>query len=149
MTDKEQKELLRASIIGSGDANVMTLPEQMVAGVNQFSHLNDNVEIDVNDYRNASSASVVAGTVPTTGGHLASPPFCDKKLKDCFFPQKTSGGKLEIFANKPDGITNTMLIAKNLSKPVYVSTDTIMRGKEVLTNGRKALACAKDANSDY
>jgi hypothetical protein len=81
---------------------------------------------------------------------LALPPLCDKKLKDCFFPQKTSGGKLAIFANKPDGITNTMLIAKNLSKPVYVSTDTIMRGKEVLTNaGRKALACAKDANSDY
>jgi hypothetical protein len=43
-----------------------------------------------------------------------------------------------------------MLIAKNLSNPVHVSTDAIMRGaKDVLRNGRKALACAKDARSNY
>lgn len=151
MTDREQKELLRASIIGCGEPDVMTLPQQMVAGVNQFSHLYDDVEIDINDNRNAaSSASVVAGTTPSTRGNMVLPPLCDKKLKDCFFPQKSSGGKLAIFADKPDGITNAMLIAKNLSNPVHVSTDTIMRGaKEVLRNGRKALACAKDANSDY
>ncbi|KAI2512428.1 hypothetical protein MHU86_1881 [Fragilaria crotonensis] len=151
MTDREQKELLRASIIGCGEPDVMTLPQQMVAGVNQFSHLYDDVEIDINDDRNAaSSASVVAGNTPSTRGNMVLPPLCDKKLKDCFFPQKSSGGKLAIFADKPDGITNAMLIAKNLSNPVHVSTDTIMRGaKEVLRNGRKALACAKDANSDY
>ena len=76
--------------------------------------------------------------------------LCDKKLKDCFFPQKTSG-KLAIFAIKPDGITNTMLIAKNLSNPVHVSTDSTMRdAKEVLLrNGRKALAYAEGANSNY
>jgi hypothetical protein len=112
MTDKEQKELLRASIIGSVDADVMTLPQQMVAGVNQFSHLYDDVDIDINDDWNASSASVIACTAPSTGCDLASPPLCDKKLKDCFFPQKTSDGKIAIFANKPDGITNRMLIAK-------------------------------------
>jgi hypothetical protein len=66
MTDKEQKEFFRASIIGSGHVDVMTLPQQMVAGVNQFSHLYDDVEINRNDDRNASSTSVVAGTAPST-----------------------------------------------------------------------------------
>ena len=75
MTDKEQKELLRASIIGCGEADVMTLPQQMVAGVNQFSHLYDDVEIDINDDRNAaSSSSVVGGTTPNTRGNMVLPP---------------------------------------------------------------------------
>jgi hypothetical protein len=143
MTEKEQKEVLRASIIGCGDPDVMTLPQQMVAGVNQFSHLYDDVDIDIHDDRNASAASVA-------GGDMMSRSQSDKKLKDCFFPQKSSGGKLAIYANKPDGITTSLLIAKNLRNPVDVSGDTIMKGaKEVLRNARKALACAKDTESEY
>ena len=81
---------------------------------------------------------------------LRAPQMYEKKLKDCFFPQKSSGGKLGIYANKPDGITKALLTAKNLSNPVEVSVTTIIRGaKEVLKNGRKALACAKDSDSDY
>jgi hypothetical protein len=67
-----------------------------------------------------------------------------------FVPQKSSGGKLAIYANRPDGITKSLLISKNFTNPVDVSVHTMMRGaKEVLRNGRKALACAKDAESDY
>ena len=73
----------------------------------------------------------------------------DKRLKE-FFPQKSLGGKLHIYANKPDGITKALLTAKNMSNPVDVSVQTIMRAaKEVLRNGRKALACVKEAESDY
>ncbi len=73
----------------------------------------------------------------------------DKRLKE-FFPQKSLGGKLHIYANKPDGITKALLTAKNMSNPVNVSVQTIMRAaKEVLQNGRKALACVKEAKSDY
>ncbi|KAI2499678.1 hypothetical protein MHU86_14811 [Fragilaria crotonensis] len=61
MTEKEQKELLRSSIIGSGAVDEMTLPEQMVLGLNQFSHLYDEVDIDINDDRNALSSSVSEG----------------------------------------------------------------------------------------
>ena len=57
---------------------------------------------------------------------------------------------LSIYANKPDGITRSLLTSKNLTNPVDVSVLTMMRGaKEVLRNGRKALACAKDSDSDY
>jgi len=57
---------------------------------------------------------------------------------------------LSIYANKPDGITKSLLTSKNLTNPVNVSVLTMMRGaKEVLRNGRKALACAKDSDSDY
>ena len=63
MTEKEQKELLRSSIIGSGAVDEMTLPEQMVLGLNQFSHLYDEVDIDINDDRNALSSSVSEGGV--------------------------------------------------------------------------------------
>ena len=159
MTEKEQKELLRSSIIGSGAVDEMTLPEQMVLGLNQFSHLYDEVDIDINDDRNALSSTVSEGGVvdrhgggsTEEGGEMiSSQQRYDKKLKDCFFPQKSSGGKLAIYANKPDGITKSLLIAKNLSNPVDVSVSTIMRGaKEVSRNGRKALACAKDSESDY
>jgi hypothetical protein len=94
----------------------MTLPEQMLLGFNQLSHLYEEVEIDIKDDRNASSAS--AGVVDhhrTEEGQemLRGPQMYDKKLKDCFFPQKSSGGKLRIYANKPDGITKALLIAKN------------------------------------
>ncbi len=53
MTEKEQKELLRTSIIGSGAVDKMILPEQMVLGLNQFFYLYDEVDIDLNDDRNA------------------------------------------------------------------------------------------------
>jgi hypothetical protein len=57
---------------------------------------------------------------------------------------------LSIYANKPDGITKTLLTSKNFTNPVDVSVHTIMRGaKDVLKNGRKALACAKDFVSEY
>ncbi len=157
MTEKEQKKLLRTCIFGSGAVDEITLPEQMVLGLNQFSHLYDEVDIiDVNDDRNALSSvsedAVVDRHRSTEEGRemILSPQRYDKKLKDCFFPKKSSGGKLAIYANKPDGITKALLIAKNLKNPVDVSVSTIMRGaKEVLRNGRKALACAKDSESDY
>ena len=73
----------------------------------------------------------------------------NKKLKDCFFPHKIRW-ETGIYANKPDGITKALLTAKNLSNPLEVSVTTIRRGtKEVSKNGWKALACAKDADSDY
>jgi hypothetical protein len=50
----------------------------------------------------------------------------------------------------PDGITKALLIAKNLSNPVEVSVTTIIRGAtKVIKNGRTALACAKDSDSNY
>jgi hypothetical protein len=146
MTEKDQRKMLRESIVGTGASDIMTLSEQMVLGLNQFSHLYDDVPVVVNDDRNASTLSAAAGT--TVVG--SSRNDYDKVLKDCFFPQKSSGGKLTVFANKSDGITTSMLVAKNLSNPVHVSDKTIMRGaKEVLRNGRKALACAKGAHSEY
>ncbi|KAI2495874.1 hypothetical protein MHU86_18655 [Fragilaria crotonensis] len=124
MTEKEQKEMLRTtSIIGSAGAvlDEMTLPEQMVLGLNQFSHLYDEeVDIDINDDRNALSSSVSEGGVvdrhgggsTEEGGEMiSSPQWYDKKLKDCFFPQKSSCGKLAIYANKPDGITKSLLMS--------------------------------------
>jgi hypothetical protein len=67
------------------------------------------------------------------------------------FPQKSLGvSKLHIYANKPDGITKSLLVAKNMSNPVDVSVQKIIRAaKKVLRNGRKALACVKEAESDY
>ena len=151
VTDKEQKEMLRRSILGSDDdPDVISLPEQMVLGINQFAHLYDDVPMENNDDRNAASSlhGSTAGTDDLIGSSHRNE--YDKRLKDCFFPQKSSGGKLNIYANKPDGITKSLLIAKNMSNPVDVSVQTIMQAaKEVLRNGRKALACVKEAESDY
>jgi hypothetical protein len=145
--DKEQRELLRKSIIGSGDPDELTLPEQMVLGINQFGHLYEDVPVAVNDDRNAQSTSI---TTVLDAGLTSLRNEYNKRLKDCFFPQKSSGGMLSIYANKPDGITRSLLTSKNLTNPVDVSVLTMMRGaKEVLRNGRKALACAKDSDSDY
>ena len=130
MTHKQQNELLLQSILGNGSPDHVSLPEQMVLGMNQFSGLYDDVEAEVNNDRNTSSAD--------------SPNEFDKKLKECFFPQKSSGGKLAIYANKSDGITTQTLRAKTVGNPVGVSLITIMRGaKEVIKNGKKALACVK------
>jgi hypothetical protein len=136
MTNKQQNELLLQSILGNGSPDHVSLPEQMVLGMNQFSGLYDDVEAEVNNDRNTSSAD--------------SPNEFDKKLKECFFPQKSSGGKLAIYANKSDGITTQALRAKTVGNPVGVSLITIMRGaKEVIKNGEKALACAKHSESEY
>jgi hypothetical protein len=146
MTLKEQRQMLNESIIGvTGATDVMTLPQQMVLGLNQFYHLYDNVPVAINDDRNASTLSGF-GTVAGSSRN-----DYDKVLKDCHFPQKSSGGKLTVLANKSDGITTLMfLVAKNFSNPVHVSDKTIMCGaKEVLRNGRKALACAKGVDSEY
>ena len=57
---------------------------------------------------------------------------------------------MAIHANKHDEITKSMSTATNLSNPVDVSVSTIMRGaKELLRNGQKALARAKDSESNY
>ncbi len=47
-TDKEQKEMLRCSILGSEDPDDISLPEQMVLGINQFAHLYDDVPMENN-----------------------------------------------------------------------------------------------------
>ena len=61
-TDKEQKEMLRRSILGSEDPDDISLPEQMVLGINQFAHLYDDVPMENNDDRNATSALGGSGT---------------------------------------------------------------------------------------
>jgi hypothetical protein len=86
MTVKDQRQMLCESIIGvTGTSAMMTLPEQMVLGLNQFSHLYDDVPVAINDDQNASTLSGF-GTV--TG---SSRNDYDKVLKDCYFPQKSSG----------------------------------------------------------
>jgi hypothetical protein len=58
VTDKEQRELLRKSILGLGDPDELTLPEQMVLGINQFGHLvYEDVPVAVNEDQNAQSAA--------------------------------------------------------------------------------------------
>ncbi len=42
MTEKDQKMMLRESIVETGASDIMTLPEQMILGLNQFSHLYDD-----------------------------------------------------------------------------------------------------------
>jgi hypothetical protein len=68
------------------------------------------------------------------------------------FSQKSSGGMFSIIEKKADadGITRSLLTSKIFTNPVDVSVLTMIRGaKEVLRNGRKALACAMDSDSDY
>ena len=43
ITEKQQKQLLRDSILGTGNPNYVSLPEQMVAGINQFAGLYEDV----------------------------------------------------------------------------------------------------------
>ena len=83
LTDKDQRKALRESITGSGASNIVTLPEQMVLGINQFSHLYDDVPVAINDDRNAATLPGF-GTVVTSG---SSRNDFDKVLKDCYFPQ--------------------------------------------------------------
>lgn len=106
----------QTSLLGSDDPDELTLPEQtrMVLGINQFRHLYENVPVSVNHDRNASA-------VADGGGLAASQTVYDKMLKDCFFQKTTSGGKLSIYAHKPDGITKSLLTSKDLTNPVDVS----------------------------
>jgi hypothetical protein len=68
------------------------------------------------------------------------------------FLSASSGGKLNIYVNKPNGITNPLLIAKYFTNPLPVDDSvhcTIMRAaNNALRNGRKALAYAKDSESE-
>ncbi len=138
ITEKRQKELLAEAIIGNGNSDVMTLTEQMATGINQFAHLYENVNVPINDDKNASSSG--------NNGTLSP----RKILRDCYFPQTSDGGKVLIYANMPNGITKALLCAKSMNNPVDISTVTMMRGaKEVLRNGRKALASATDSDSDF
>ena len=140
ITEKRQKELLAEAIIGNGNPDVMTLTEQMATGINQFAHLYENIDVPINDDKNASSSS------GNNNGTLSP----TKILKECYFPQTSNGGKISIYANVPNGITKGLLCAKSMNNPVDISTVTMMRGaKEVLRNGRKALACATDSDSDF
>ncbi len=82
MTEKDQRKMLRESIVGTGASDIMTLSEQMVLGLNQFYHLYGDVPVVVNDDRNASTLSAAAGT--TVVG--SSRNDYDKVLKGCFFP---------------------------------------------------------------
>ena len=98
MTEKEQKELLCTRIIGSGAVDKVTLPEQVVLGLNRFSHLYDLFDIDLNEDRNALSSVSEGGVVDwhriTDEGQvlMLAPQMYDKKLQDCYFPQKSSRG---------------------------------------------------------
>jgi hypothetical protein len=113
----------------------MSLPEQIVQGLNQFACLYNYVGIETTDDKIAPSA---------IEHHKL-----EKQLKIDFHTDKT-WRKTAIFAIKPDGITKELLRAKTLSNPIDVSGMTIMRwAKEVLKNRRKALACAKDSASKY
>ncbi len=140
--------MLHCSILRSEDPDDISLPEQLVLGITQFAILYDDVPMENNDNKNATSAFGGSGTDDLIlGGSLHCNEY-DERLKDG--STKSLGGKLHIYANKPDGITKSLLTAKNMSNPVDVSVQTIMRAaKEVLQNGRKALACVKEAESDY
>ena len=119
MTVKDQRQMLCESIIGvTGTSAMMTLPEQMVLGLNQFSHLYDNVPVATNDDRNASTLSGF-GTVAGSSRNEY-----DKVLKDCYFPQKSSGGKLTVFANKSKGYKHSSDGCQEFNNPVHVSDKT-------------------------
>ena len=138
ISEQKKNELLLKAVLGDGRPDNVSLSQQMVLGINQFAGLYDDVEAEVNDDPNSSSSG-------TNHNEF------DKKLKDYFFPQKSnSGGKLAIYANKENGIIAEVLRAKALSNPVDISAVTIARGaKEALKNGKKALACAQDSQSEY
>ena len=85
-----------ASLDQAGALDKMTLPEQMVLGLSQFSLFNDEVDTDVNDDRNALSSFSEGGIVDpyrSSEGQemILSPQRYDKKPKACFFRQKKCG----------------------------------------------------------
>jgi hypothetical protein len=81
--------MLRRSILGSdNDPDVISLPEHMVLGINQYALLYDDVPTENNDDRNAASSlhGSTAGTDDLIGSSHRNE--YDKRLKDCFFPTK-------------------------------------------------------------
>ena len=74
VTEKDQRELLRKTILGSGDPDELTLPEQMVLGINQFGHLYEDVPVAANEDRNAAA-------VVEDGGLTSSRNEYDRRLK--------------------------------------------------------------------
>ena len=106
ITEKRQKELLAKAIIGNGNSDVMTLTEQMATGINQFAHLYENVNVPINDDKNASNSGNDGTLSPR------------KILRDCYFPQTSYGGKVLIYANMPKGITKALLCAKSMNNPL-------------------------------
>jgi hypothetical protein len=145
ITEKRQKDLLCDLIIGKeGNTEYVTLTEQMVCGAHQFAHLYQYVERPVNDNKNLHSLSTV-GT-----------PSCETQLilKDCYFPQSSTGAKLSIYTSTEDAVDNAitqkLLRGKSIKSRVVVTPTTMIQAaKDVLKNGRKALACAVDAESEY
>jgi hypothetical protein len=92
VTDKEQREMLRKTSLNSGDPDELTLPEQMVLGINQFRHLYDDVPVAVNDDQNIQSAGGASTHIMTTavGGMTSSPAQneYDKRHKESFFRRR-------------------------------------------------------------
>jgi hypothetical protein len=82
VTNKEQKAILRRSILGSEDPDFISLSEQTVLCVNQYAHLYNDVPMENNDDRNASAS----GTEDMLGSSHRNE--YDKRLKDCFFLKK-------------------------------------------------------------
>jgi hypothetical protein len=78
MTAKEQKEILRQSILGSGDATMITLPEQMVLGINQFASLYDEVDPEQVDDRNAVVSVTDSANQASSIGGFSTRNDCDK-----------------------------------------------------------------------
>ncbi len=75
-------------------------------GLNQFSHLYDNVPVDLNDDRNAS-------TLSGFGTFVCHQNNFNKVLKDFCFPQRISDGKPTVYANKSDGMTTSIVVANH------------------------------------
>jgi hypothetical protein len=67
----------------------MTLTEQMATGINQFAHLYENVNVPINDDKNASSSG--------NNGTLSPKEI----LRVLLFPADFRWGKLLIYANMP------------------------------------------------
>jgi hypothetical protein len=101
--------------------------------------LYDDVPVAVDDDRNASTLSAAAGITVVGSSWNAY----NKVLKDCYFPQKSSGGKLTVFANKSDGITTSMLVAKNLVTPSMFLTKSLCKERRKCEMGGRHLHVPK------
>lgn len=59
---KKNSEMLRKSILGLGNPNEVTLPQQMVLGLNQFGHLCEYVPVMIkNNDQDMQSVGTSAG----------------------------------------------------------------------------------------
>ena len=65
-------------------------------------------------------------------------------------PPEKFWGKLAIYANKPDGITKSLVDRKEFEQPSgCIGVNNHEGSKGSVKNGRKALACTKDSESEY